>query len=132
MSLAAFGYSMPSCVVTYLHCDENSGFLFAWTYGRSSYKIDVSSDPLSVADVGMSAKDIQMYPNPARDQVTVSSQQFRGKVRVVIYNQLGQLQKQLTFEGAEKRISLDGLTSGLYIVQVEVGGQTLSRKLLKK
>ena len=123
---------MPSVVVTDLHLDENSGFLFAGTYGRSSYKIDVSSDPLSVADVGMSAKDIQMYPNPARDQVTVSSQQFRGKVRVVIYNQLGQLQKQLTFEGAEKRISLDGLPSGLYIVQVEVGGQTLSRKLLKK
>ena len=129
---APIGDNMPSVVVTDLHLDENSGFLFAGTYGRSSYKIDVSSDPLSVADVGMSAKDIQMYPNPARDQVTVSSQQFRGKVRVVIYNQLGQLQKQLTFEGAEKRISLDGLASGLYIVQVEVGGQTLSRKLLKK
>jgi hypothetical protein len=80
----------------------------------------------------MSAKDIQLYPNPASDQVTVSSQQFSGKVRVVIYNQLGQLQKQFTFEGAEKRISLDGLASGLYIVQIDVGGQTLSRKLLKK
>ena len=127
-----FGNNMPSVVVTDLHLDENSGFLFAGTYGRSSYKIDVSSDPLSVADVGMSAKDIQLYPNPARDQVTVSSQYFKGQVRVVIYNQLGQLQKQLTFEGAEKRISLDGFASGLYIVQIEVGGQTLSRKLLKK
>lgn len=129
---APFGGNMPSVVVTDLHLDENSGFLFAGTYGRSSYKIDVSTDPLSVAEVGITSEDILMYPNPARDHVTVSSQLFKGKVRVVIYNQLGQLQKQLSFDGAEKRISLDGFASGLYIVHIEVGGQTLSRKLLKK
>jgi photosystem II stability/assembly factor-like uncharacterized protein len=132
-SWQAFGQNMPSVVVTDLHIDTNTQTLYAATYGRSSYKTDISSNPLSVNDFSQSMVDMRLYPNPATTQFSISLAQNSGKLAIVsIYNQLGQLQQQFQMNTLEQTIPLDGYASGMYIVKLQMGSHTLSRKLLKK
>ncbi len=133
VSWQPFGQNMPSVVVTDLHIDSNTQTLYAATYGRSSYKTDLSSNPLSVNDFSQSMVEMHLYPNPATTEFTISlAQNSNQQATVSIFNQLGQLQQQFEMNTLQQVISLDGYTSGMYIVQLQMGSHTLSRKLLKK
>lgn len=123
------GANLPPVVINDLHFDEASGFLYAGTYGRSSYKIDVTSDILSVNE--NPKLSFELYPNPTLDSFTIkNSTVMEGKVTV--YNQLGQLQRSFMYDTNSSSFSVGDLATGLYLVQLESGQNKLSRKLLIK
>lgn len=127
-----FGENVPSVIVTDLHYDENSGFLYAATYGRSMYKVDVSENVLSAPENSLAKTELTIYPNPAQNEVSISfnGEPVSGIVRM--YNQLGQLVMQPRSVENRTPINISDLTAGMYIVQVEMDGRTLSRKLIKQ
>ena len=122
-----FGENLPSVVVNDLHLDANSGFLFAGTYGRSSYRIDVSNNVLSVSNFALSEANLSIYPNPTQEQITIS-RGLEEEQEVVIYDQLGRVVHTLNIQGLSTQIDISDLPSGLYLVRV--GTQT--QKLLKR
>jgi hypothetical protein len=68
-----------------------------------------------------------MYPNPAVDQVFISSS--KDLKRVTVYNALGQLVFDEMISGNEYRLNTSSLISGMYMVRVENAAGTTTRTL---
>jgi len=119
-----FGENLPSVVINDLHFDANSGFLFAGTYGRSSYKIDVSDNVLAVGD-NFALSDIKftLFPNPGTDIITID---YDGVEDVLeVYDQLGRKIRSVKIEGKSMQIDISDMTSGIYILKIGLQIQRL-------
>ncbi len=127
VSWQVLGDNLPSVVVTDLHIHEASGFLYAATYGRSSYKIDINEDILDVEDTTLTSK-LVIYPNPASDLITISFPISINDASIIIYDQLGKVQLSKRFFG-KKEIQLDisSVKSGIYFMKI-TGNNTASIK----
>ncbi|PHS68455.1 MAG: hypothetical protein COB12_00985 [Flavobacterium sp.] len=127
------GENMPSVVVTDLFIHENSEYLYAGTYGRSSYKLNIADDVLGTK-INSIVSEIKLYPNPASSFVNITFKNPSKGVSVIIYDQLGRivLSKEFTSVASEKRISLEGISAGNYYVQIRSEGQKITKKLLIK
>lgn len=76
---------------------------------------------------------VKMFPNPAKDFVTLQSSESVGKTKIKIYNFVGQLVLE-TFEdlknGAD--INISKLSNGVYIIKGEGIGANFTQKLFVK
>ena len=125
------GINMPSVVVNDLYLHEASEYLYAGTYGRSSFKIDIAENILTIED-GLRTSDVKLFPNPATKEVTISFTNFSGNAAVVFYDQLGRvvLNQEIDSANSQNKIDLDGIQSGLYFVTIERNGLTITKKLI--
>jgi hypothetical protein len=63
--------------------------------------------------------DFQLYPNPARDELTIRINRFEQSVDISIHDELGRTRKSIHgFSGQEARIDVRDLPSGVYIIVV--------------
>ncbi|MDG1327221.1 MAG: T9SS type A sorting domain-containing protein, partial [Flavobacteriaceae bacterium] len=108
------GVNMPSVVVNDLHIHENSEYLYVATYGRSSYKLDISNNILSTSSTTL-ASAITLYPNPASDYVNLSFIEAGEDYKIEIYDALGKkvLQKNNISSSSDGRIYLNGISAGI-------------------
>jgi len=75
--------------------------------------------------------DLKIYPNPTGGRITLSLEEVSTGV-LSIRNYLGQLIKQEQFNNTQELdISLKG-PSGMYLLQLEVDGQVITKKLIKQ
>lgn len=81
---------------------------------------------LSVKSLTDSA--VSIYPNPATSQITV---QMEGSAQVEIFSILGQRVANKQISG-NSSLSVENLTSGIYLVRISQEGQTLTKKLVVK
>jgi len=122
-----FGENLPSVVVNDLHLDLNSGFLFAGTYGRSSYKVDLSDNILALDDFALSETTLALFPNPASDHITINYN-GSGEEVITMFDQLGRKIRTLPIQSSTTQMDIQDLPTGVYIVKV--GSQ--SQKLVKR
>lgn len=113
-----FGENMPSVVVTDLYIDIRTKYLYAGTFGRSIYHMDIGNNVLSIDDVVLNQNKFVMFPNPAKDEISIILDRFFEEKKVRVYNQLGQLQKTLIVSQKESRFDISDLTPGFYILKV--------------
>ncbi|MFT4062373.1 MAG: T9SS type A sorting domain-containing protein [Edaphocola sp.] len=82
-----------------------------------------------VASVGSTEGNINIYPNPARDAVTVSTANGLKLLNVSVYNVLGQ---RIMTDKAQAdnlhTININGMASGTYTIRMETDKGTVSRK----
>jgi len=71
-------------------------------------------------------EDIQVYPNPAQSQFTVTNTE---NANLTLYNVLGQQVKQVAGTGENTLIHTEGLPQGIYILKVEKEGAVLTKKI---
>jgi photosystem II stability/assembly factor-like uncharacterized protein len=118
------GNQLPKVVVTDIRFHEGENRLFAATFGRGMYGIDVDeSNNVSVDDV--KENEISVYPNPFVDQVTV-----KGDVlSVEIFNASGKLLQQTK----ETTINVSDLPNGTYWFKITGKNEANNtvRKLVK-
>lgn len=129
----SFGENMPSVVITDLFIHEASEYLYAATYGRSSYKIDISENILG-NDFSSLGTNFNMYPNPASNMVTISFNEVSNNISVILYDQLGRVVLNNDFENIsnEIQLSLDKLNKGIYYVQIISNAIKSTKKLIVK
>ncbi len=129
----SFGENMPSVVITDLFIHEASEYLYAATYGRSSYKIDISENILG-NDFSSLGTNFNMYPNPASNMVTISFNEVSNNISVILYDQLGRVVLNNDFENISNKIqlSLDKLNNGIYYVQIISNTIKSTKKLIVK
>lgn len=97
-------------------------------YGQAEdYTINVTADPVSLAENALPG--FSYYPNPTSGELSLKS--ANNIDAVTIYNMLGQIVLDTKVEGPSLEISLSGLTTGTYIMQVTVEGQIGTYKVLK-
>jgi len=71
-----------------------------------------------------------LYPNPAREQVTISG--LSGNETIYFYDATGSMMKQVKCNGQQISISLDNLNQGIYHIEiVSDNGNRTVRKLMK-
>jgi len=78
----------------------------------------------STIEENFNSEQIQLYPNPTNEQITISGGQGRlGKVN--IYNQIGQKMIEFDCDSASKSLDLSGFENGLFFLVFPEKGITL-------
>lgn len=93
-----------------------------------------TAPPTSVKDLAR-INDLRMYPNPATDKLTISSEQVNpGKYSVMVFDMAGRQilqQEAYSSNGFQVSISLDKIPAGSYILQVKGKEQAAVRAFVK-
>jgi len=126
------GNNLPLTVVMDLKFHEPTKTLYAGTFGRGMHSYDVS-DILNVGENELASNSIKIYPNPATSEFTIS-QNLSSEGTVQLFDISGKKIKSL-FNGnfgANKNITVktDGLAAGIYLVKVNSGKQSVTKKLI--
>ncbi|MFN8274451.1 MAG: T9SS type A sorting domain-containing protein [Flavobacteriaceae bacterium] len=118
------GTNMPSVIVTDLVLDVNSNFLFAATYGRGIYKIDLTALGLSVNQNSLGLSSIKVYPNPASDYLFVDLNFNQDAPFIAkVFDFKGRLIEtyKINHESVGShhvKIDVSGLKSGMYFLSI--------------
>lgn len=118
----------------------NEGMIYIATYGRGLYRYDeyhVEHPELNIEDVTMTeTSDVEIYPNPifcnatinfnVNAKANVSYQVYDLSGRMIVNNVLG------TYgEGNHSAtLNVENLTSGTYIIKVQVGASSHTEKVI--
>lgn len=126
-SWEVWGPNLPNVVVTDIHYDEASSFLYAGTYGRSMYRS--LAGVLGVNEV--LEKEIAVFPNPAKGIVNIELEDGNA-FEVEVFDTNGR--KVVLPISKTKTTSLDvsTLASGVYYLRITQGSKKATKKLLVK
>lgn len=131
-SWTILGNNLPLTVVMDLKFHEPTKTLYAGTFGRAMHKFDVS-DILSVGENEIASSAVKIYPNPATSEFTIS-QSLSSEGTVQLFDISGKKIKDLFIGnfGSNKNIKVktDGLAAGIYLVKVNSGKQSVTKKLI--
>ncbi|MBQ2488293.1 MAG: T9SS type A sorting domain-containing protein [Bacteroidales bacterium] len=110
--------------------DFNHIYLVYWLQDYKTMEVfqaGKTEGPLSVAESRSSLADVKVFPNPASDMLQIRSDVEFSAVRIV--NMAGQVVRQLSAEGMECSLSVQGLAAGLYILQLQTANGTVNTKV---
>ena len=125
--------NLPSVPVTDLHIHQASEYLYAATYGRSSYKINIAENILGPNNQALQ-DSVALFPNPTQDTVEISFLQQAENIAVTVYDALGRKMIQKTLPATLNKATLDvsKLPRGLYYLGLVIDGAGTTHKLIKK
>lgn len=117
---------------------NNQGVIYAATYGRGlfrceNYKQHIGQD---VAEDVKADNMFSMYPNPVRDAAKLSFETSTdASVSYQVFDLMGRMVKQEVLGGFsagthEVNLSLNNLSTGTYILRLNVGANTSSMKFM--
>ena len=72
------------------------------------------------------AQQVEIYPNPAKDQLTIKAENI---ANVMMFNAVGQKVFEKAFDASEATINLDGFDTGIYMVKIVTDGEEVIRKV---
>jgi len=84
---------------------------------------------VSVRDVSPEALGLRLYPNPARDAVTLESQSHSAG-RYTVFDLMGKAVMQANTQGIRTEISVGHLPKGMYLIRYEAEGEAAVKKLV--
>ena len=79
----------------------------------------------------ISANDILVYPNPAKDVLNVYfSSMINGPSSLVIYNTIGEVVIAAAIAGHNSSIDVSDLDAGIYFCRIETGAAFYNKKIV--
>ena len=105
-------------------------------YGVNFYRlqmvdIDGKSTNSSIIKIVFAGKnELQVYPNPAKNIITISGLQSKGIIKIISAD--GRFMKQMSVTGNSMLINISTLTNGMYILQYNDEKKMQQLKILKK
>ena len=119
--------SLPNVVVNELEINYNTQKIVAATFGRGVWESDLNTNSTYVNNIGY---DIQIYPNPAEDIVTIQGL-YDNSFVVNIYNITGK--KVFSTISYSNKISLKNLSKGCYAMEIISNNlEPIIKKLIRK
>jgi photosystem II stability/assembly factor-like uncharacterized protein len=119
------GTNMPSVVVTDLVLHSGSNFLFAATYGRGVYKIDLTQVNLATNTITSKVSNIKLYPNPTNDFLYLDiaidkMQDFEAEFYDIKGTMVKKFElKNTTFGDHTIKMNIETLQKGIYILKIK-------------
>ncbi|WP_179019846.1 T9SS type A sorting domain-containing protein [Winogradskyella forsetii] len=84
-------------------------------------------EPLSVAE--FDAQSIQLFPNPAKDQLKITSHKIMDKLTIVDIN--GRVLNDIQLSISEYTLDVSSLTKGVYFLEIQSGASKSTKKFIK-
>ena len=78
------------------------------------------------------SNELQIYPNPTSDKITVRYRQFTGVEKITIFDIMGRLVLDDNLSGVVSEIDVSAFPSGVYFIKVITQDKALMKKLIKK
>ncbi|MGZ6540028.1 MAG: T9SS type A sorting domain-containing protein [Bacteroidia bacterium] len=75
---------------------------------------------------------IKIYPNPAKEMITIESDNALENARLSVYNLLGEKIMDTQMEGTVKTIDISGFNSGIYFVHILVEDEQKIFRVIKQ
>ena len=122
------GDNLPSVVVTDMHIHDPSEYLYAGTYGRSAYKMDLSDIILSTEEISKSP-GFAIYPNPAVSDVNIDMGGLETDNALFLTDIHGRILQKRQFSN-KIQLDVSGLPSGIYFIKVISEGSEITKKLI--
>lgn len=98
---------------------------------ESGWKANFSCAVLAVEDVNTKDNSVSIYPNPARNLITISSKEALKSFK--IYDEAGRLIKsESSLKGTKFEVNISSMLTGNYVVTVETEKQKVTKKLIKQ
>ena len=127
------GANMPSVVVTDLVLHANTNYLYAATFGRGVYKIDLATlGTLSTTKSDLVVvSEIKVYPNPATDYLFIDMNFAQNTdFSAQIFDTNGKLMKSFRLENQEigkqtLKLNTDDLSTGIYVLKIEKSNRSI-------
>ena len=119
-----FNNGLPNVIVRELEIQKSSGTISAATYGRGVWQSPVNTITTTTNDV--ENPTFRLFPNPAKNKLTIVTHQ--GNLSIKIYTLTG----KKILVASEKEINISDISSGCYIVEVNIGGDIKREKLIIK
>lgn len=127
--LSAGTYNLTCTAQGYLsETTENLVIEGQLVYNHDFY-LQPTTDELATGVSGKTATTVQIYPNPARDHLTVMGKDVK---IVEISNQEGCLMIQSRRSSDNQKIDLSTIPPGLYFIKIQTNTQTIIQKLIVK
>lgn len=101
----------------------------------NSCKAEYTGSPFKMGDATDNTISTSIYPNPAKDMLTVQAHfKQAGTASIIFYNVMGAVAKQITFEHNEGTIThsvdLESLSNGIYLVDFSAGDLKYQQKIV--
>lgn len=102
------------------------------SYGYTDILVAKLGDNIFVSqDEFFSAKnDLNFFPNPANNEITVEIQYVNPKIRLDIYNSMGQMVFQSNIINQTTTINLESFSKGLYFFKVCMEDEVVVKKII--
>ncbi|WP_179007633.1 T9SS type A sorting domain-containing protein [Winogradskyella forsetii] len=84
-------------------------------------------EPLSVGE--FNAQSIQLFPNPAKDQLKITSQKIIDKLTIVDIK--GRVLNDIQLSNSEYTLDVSTLTKGVYFLEIQSGESKSTKKFIK-
>ncbi|CAI8803981.1 M12 family metallo-peptidase [Chryseobacterium sp. IT-36CA2] len=97
----------------------------------NGWNANFSCSVLAVEDINIKNNSIDIYPNPAKNMITLSSKEKLKGYK--IYDEAGRLVlSDSSLKGNKQEINLSSIQTGNYVITVETEKQTINKKLIKQ
>lgn len=131
-----YGTNLPNVIISDLKINYADQFLYVGTFGRGMWRINVSATTLGVEDTQFNESvNMILYPNPTKDgsfKISVSSEFSNENLSYTIYNYIGGVVKEGIVKNNVEIVSTSNLVSGVYLVRITNGRNSVVKKLIVK
>ena len=125
MDWAPFNDGLPNVIVKELEIHYGKGTISAATFGRGIWESPLNTLPVESIN-NIKKLDYSIFPNPAKRLITIAANTNNINVRIFTLTGKQVLETKL------KKITLDNLAKGCYIVEVSSNGWIERDKLIIK
>lgn len=97
----------------------------------NGWNVNFACSVLAVEDVSIKNNTVNIYPNPAKNMIILSSKEALKSYK--IYDEAGRLViSASSLKGNKQEINLSSLQTGNYVITIETEKQTINKKLIKQ
>ena len=101
--------------------------------GAICFEDDICMGLTDAPDLAPQDSGLKLFPNPAVNQIYLQWNAAGHFVQGQLFNTNGQAVRTFNVQGQQATVGLNGLPSGLYLVQLRTGeGRQVVRKLIKE
>ncbi len=114
------------CQGVYTVCVTDANGCTACTNVTINCVVGLNDEPLEA--------DVNLFPNPANDEISISLDQELSDVSIVVYNVVGErisAHKFSFINGKKFRMDIRSLSEGIYFVELRKGNMTIKKKFVK-
>lgn len=83
----------------------------------------------AISEMYLNEKKVNIYPNPSSGIIYFSINDNYNSCEILIYNIIGKLIYQNTFNISENKLNLEGVNSGLYFIKFYFNNKSVTKKL---